>query len=271
MLPLAAAALLALLAAPAESAPLRETARRLGAGAQDKSVESVAVLALEARGSASARDGERLAEKLVEELVRLGRVRVVERSRLPDLMAERHLAESGGLKGSQTRLQAADAVVTGALTLRGKTMKVSTRLVHAETGEILAAAEETVAWENDAKSPTEVAEIGVESEELRDAPNDEDCSNAEARVDRIEGSILDLKARDWAGRLRQGVSPYGPTHNPGSSISDPELKKRFDETLRDWYYRSETPTLTPREMERFQREDARALEIIRRCGLSGMP
>ena len=284
-------AVLTLLTAPAGAQPLRETARQISAAARDKGVARVAVLPLEARGAAGSLDGEILAEKLVEQLVRLARVQVVERAHLPALMAERRLSETGAMganvqasAGTGALLQAADAVVTGSFSRRGDKMRVSSRLVHAGTGEILAAAEENFAWEGTEDSGlredgswtlvvpapefmAEVPSIDGDTQELRDAPRDEDCSDASARVDRIEGGILELKARYWAGQLRKGVSPYGLTRNPGSTISDPDLKKRFYDKMKSLYYRADMPELTPRELERFQREDARALQIIRRCGL----
>lgn len=283
-----AAAVLALMPAHAGSQPLRETARQISAAARNRGVIKIAVPPLEERGSSRSRDGELLAEKLVEQLVRLGRIKVVERGNLPALMSERRLLETGALgidagapAEARALLQAADAVVTGSFDRRGEKVRVSCRLVHAGTGEILAAVEERIMWEgSDPEAdgswtlvvPAPQFMTGVPSFkddlfELRDAPNEEDCSEAGDLVDRIEGDILELKTRYWAGQLRQGVSPYGLTRNPGSTISDPNLKRRFYDTLRNWYYRADLPELTPREMERFQREDARALEIVRRCGL----
>lgn len=285
------AASLALLSVRAGAQPLSETAKKLSAAALGKGVARVAVLPLEGQGLGGSSEGAVLAERLVEQLVRLGRVRVVERSRLPELMAERRLSQTGATGtrirapgASEPLLQPADAVVTGSFSRRGEKMRISARLVHAESGEILAAVEETLAWESDSDpglgdsgswnlvvpSPeftVDIPRIEMDPVQLRDAPREEDCSDASERVDRIEAGILDLKARYWAGQLRQGVSPFGLTRNPGSSISDAGLKKTFYDNLRDWYYRKDAPELTPRELERFQREDARAVAILRRCGL----
>ncbi|MEK7382040.1 MAG: hypothetical protein AAB262_01995, partial [Elusimicrobiota bacterium] len=157
-------------------------------------------------------------------------------------------------------------------------------LVRASSGEILAVTEEDISWEKPqhaglgdpgswtlvVPSPEFLAEVPVlDGDELllRDAPREEDCSTAAERVDLIEGGILSLKARYWAAELRQGVSPYSLTRNPGSTISDPHLKKRFYDAMKEQYDRPEVPELSPRELERFQREDARALELFRRCGL----
>ena len=284
-----AGAALLLLSMSAAALPLRETARQISAAAREKGVMRIAILPFEARGSTGSHDGEVLAEKLMTQIVNLRKVRVVERSRLAEVMSERRLAETGAT-GTAARpaaapgLQAADALVTGAFSRRGEKMRVAARLVHAVTGEVLAATEEDFTWEGaqdaglgDDGSWTlvvpapefmaEVPRLDGSDIQLRDAPREEDCSTAAERVDRIEGAILGVKARYWAGQLRKGVSPYSLTRNPGSTITDPDLKKRFYDTMKEHYYRPEVPELSPRELERFQREDARALEIYRECGL----
>ena len=285
------AASLMFLAAVAGAQPLSGMARKLSSVARDKGVSRVAVLPLEGQGLGGSREGAVLSERLVQEIVRFGRVRVVERARLPELMAERRLSQTGAM-GASVRtpgaadhlLQPADAVVTGSFARRGAKMRVSARLVHAQSGEILAAVEEAMVWESDSdpglgdsgswnlvvpapQFMAEVPQMEMDSIQLRDAPREEDCSDAAERVDRIEADILDVKARFWAGQLRQGVSPYGLTRNPGSSISDAALKNNFYDSLRDWYYRADRPELTPRELERFQRKEAQAVDILRRCGL----
>jgi len=284
----ATTAALALLPLSVCALPLRETAKQISSAARERGVMRIAVLPLEARGATGSKDGEVLAEKLMTQLMNLRQVRVVERTRLADVMAERRLSESGAtgtaMRPAASVLQSADAVVTGSFFRRGEKMHIAVRLVHASSGEVLAAVEEDLTWENaedaglgDPGSWTlvvpppmfmaEIPAIDDDGIQLRDAPHEEDCSTAAERVDRIEGAILGLKARYWAGQLRQGISPYSLTHNPGSTITDPDLKKRFYDTMKDHYYRAEVPELSARELERFQREDARALRIARQCGL----
>ncbi|OGR90324.1 MAG: hypothetical protein A2V88_16995 [Elusimicrobia bacterium RBG_16_66_12] len=202
----------------------------------------------------------------------------MERSRLADVLAERRLAETGAMGTSALpaaaaapRLQAADAVATGTFTRRGEKMRVAVRLVHAASGEILAATEEDFPWQDaqdagleDTGDWTSAVPSGAQ---LRDAPREEDCSTADARADRIELGVLSLKALYWAGRLRKGVPPDIQARDPDSTISDPDLKKRFYDAMKEQYDRPEVPELSPRELERFQREDGRAREILRACGL----
>lgn len=271
----AALSALVLLAPAASALPLRETAKRISSAAREKGAARISILPLEARGSASPLDGEVLAGRLAAQIVKLERVRVVERARLADVLAERRLAEIGAMGASALpagaaapSLQAADAVVTGTFARRGETMRVAVRLVHAASGEILAATEEDVPWQDAGPADAGEGAWAVPSgAQLRDAPREEDCSTAAERADRVELGVLDLKARYWAGRLRKGVPPDIQARDPVSTISDPDLKKRFYDAMKEQYDRPEAPDLSPRELERFQRENGRALEILRDCGL----
>jgi hypothetical protein len=201
-------------------------------------------------------------------------------------MAERRLNAVGATSssdGDAPRLAPAEAVVTGSFVFNGGKMRVSVRLVHAETGEILAAAEESFDWAGPADEShndgswtmtipapeflVEVPPIVMDPIEMRDAPNDDSCTDAAARVDRIAAGILDVKARYWAFELRKGFSPYAVTRNPGSEITDPALKERFYGTMKSWFSKPFVPELSHAEFERMRREDARAAEISSRCGL----
>lgn len=277
------AVLVLVLAGGAEAAvPMHDAASALAAAARGAGVARVAILPLEARNGESKADGETLSDLLTGEVVRDGRVRVVERTRLPDLMSELRLGAAGATGAApEPRLADAEAVVAGRFSRRSGKMHASLRLVDARSGEILAAVEESFAWETPAEPgpdgswaievPPPAFEVEVPSLEgnplLRDAPNDGECAGAGAQVDRIIGGILDIKARYWASELRKGFSPYAVTRNPGSEISDPVLKERFYKTMKDWYQRPFVPDLSRAEFERMRREDSRALAIAGRCGL----
>lgn len=261
--------------------PLAGLAGRVGAAARRAHLARVAVLPLESRSLGGERDGERLADLLTERLVAGGEVRVVERSRLPDVMAERRLGAVGATASAEASapgLAAADAVVAGSFVRGEGRMRASVRLVNARTGEIVAAVEETLPWDAPAgeswtmsvSAPeflVDVPPIVLDPVELRDAPNDDSCAEAAARVDRIAAGILEVKARYWASELRKGFSPYAVTRNPGSEISDPELKARFYDAMKGWFRKPFVPELSRSEFERMRREDARAAEIVSRCGL----
>jgi TolB-like protein len=283
---LLAVLLLGLAGGARASAPLRETAARVSAAARRGGAARVAVLAFEARGGGTRQEGEDLADLLTDELVRAGRVKVVERSRLAAVMSERSLGFSGATAagGSDAPLAAADAVVAGSFERRGGEVRVSARLVLSRTGEILAATEETfdraaadgedalpdASWNLVVPPPAFTVAAPVISEdpvELRDAPNDDDCRSAGARVDAIVSGILELKARYWASEMRKGFSPYAITRNPGSEISDPALKDRFYDAMKVWFGKPFIPELSRAELARLRSEDARAAALAGRCGI----
>ncbi|MFI5346587.1 MAG: FlgO family outer membrane protein [Elusimicrobiota bacterium] len=263
--------------------PLSELAGRVSAAARKARVARISVLPLSARSGLDGHDGEVLADMLTERLVAEGRVRVVERTRLSDVMAERRLGSALGSDSGTPHLEAAEAVVTGSYVRDGARMRASVRLVNADTGEILAAAEESFGWSEPAEEPgaqgawtitvpapefmAEVPPLPVDAVELRDAPNDDSCADAAGRADRITSGILDIKARYWAWELKKGYSPYAITKNPGSEISDPELKARFYDAMKSWFHKPFVPDLSREEFERMRREEARASDIASRCGL----
>lgn len=282
-------ALVALLPGTARAdGPMSDLAARVVFAARRAHVARVAVLPLVSRPVAAGHDGEALADRLTELLVSDGRVKVVERSRLTEVMAERRLnAVSAPAEAASPRLAAAEAVVTGTFSRTGGRARASVRLIHAETGEILAAAEETFDWDAPAEASkaeeawtltvpapeflADVPPIVMDPVELRDAPNDgskgESCDGAADRVDRIVAGIVELKARYWASELRKGFSPYAITRNPGSEITDPALKERFYGSMKAWFKKPFVPDLSRAEFERMRREDAKAAELQSRCGL----
>lgn len=268
------------------SEPMSETASRVSAAARRAGVSRVAVLAFEARGGAGEREGQELADELTGEVVRAGKVKVVERSRLSAVMSERRLGFSGATAEgpSEVRLAAADAVVTGSYERVAGTLRVSARLVNARTGEILAATEESfdraapadddmapdASWSLVVPPPAFTVEpplITDDPLELRDAPNDDACAGAPARVDAIVAGIVELKARYWASELRKGFSPYAITRNPGSEISDPGLKARFYDSMKKWFDRPFVPELSRAQFARLRAEDAKAAALAARCGI----
>jgi hypothetical protein len=103
-------------------------------------------------------------------------------------------------------------------------------------------------------------------EDLHDAPND-DCDEAAQRSDEYEAAVIDLKARYWALRLKQGVANTSLKSNPGSEISDPELRSRFYGAMREWYARDNVPDLTMMEKTAYLEMDQKAVALRRQCGL----
>ena len=269
---------------PAAAASMRSTARELAAGAHRSGIATVAVLPLSpADGSLSA-EGWNLSERLLTQLVRSGKVRVVERAHLSRVLSEHQLSRSGAIEPKALkalgRLLAADAVVMGSFVTSGRRARLQARLVNVETGLIVAASETETSRDDSALAgwggswnPTlevPAPELNVEAPmlELRDAPRDSvDCARAAERVDRLESRVLDLKARYWALRLRQGLDARSLKQNPGSIISDPELKKEFYARMTAWYRAETIPEITPVEASRLLAVDGEAFALHQECGL----
>lgn len=284
-------------AASASANGFRAMAKELSWAAKDGGALRVAVLPFKPADSSRAKEGLNLSDKLITQLAKTGRVRPVEREQLGRLMEEHRLARSGAMDASTVkklgRLAAADAVVVGSFVTLGRDAVVNARLIRVETGEILGAVERRVRREAFDLPGLGAAEAVLAGElvvpapeflaavpplpqegyiELRDSPADsasdtDSCADAPRRVDALEAGILDLKARFWALRLKKGFDRKSLTVNPGSTISNPELRGEFYAKMKEWYARAEVPELSPYEVKRFIAQDQRAYSLYKECGL----
>lgn len=101
---------------------------------------------------------------------------------------------------------------------------------------------------------------------LRDAVADR-CSGARERIDAMQESILEIKARYWAHKARKkGFSARKLAARPGAVMSDPGLRLRFFELMRDAADRRAAP-LSMHEVKRFIEVDRRSFELHAACGL----
>ncbi|MBI5242786.1 MAG: hypothetical protein HY922_03755 [Elusimicrobia bacterium] len=293
---LIAAALLAVLPASAHAANgFKALAKALAQATEGLGVERVAVLPFEPADGSSASEGWNISEKLITQIVKQGKLQAVERSLLKKLMGEHLLGRTGVLDPSTLRMVGrvfgVDAVVTGTFITLGSEAVVQARFISVETGVIMAAEEQKVEREwlaplgaamgsggasEDAflapvptltVSPPPFPVMDRELAELRDSPAESVCVDAAERVDRLERQILDLKARYWALKLRAGFDRTAVKQNPGSTITDPLLKKAFYDRMKAWYERDRIPKLTRLEVERFVELDEKAYTLHRRCGL----
>jgi len=265
-------------------------AKELARAAMKAKIERVAVLPFTAAGGGSSGDGWNVSEKLITQLVQTGKVQAVERSLLRNLMDEHHLAQTGAVDPTTVKkigkILSAEGIVTGSLVAIGREAVVNARLINVETGVIIAAVERRVdrewldsamdsfpvgppasVWVPAPELTVEVpAALSVSAPELRDAPADGSCEGASARIDSLEREILDIKARYWAGRLKKGGALAHVKVNPGSTITDPALKKAFYDRLKYWYDLDHVPALTPSEVRRFVSIDGKAYSLYRECG-----
>lgn len=288
----------------AAASPLRAAnvyqaiAQELSDKAASKGMRSVAVLPFSPTDGSAPSEGSNISEKLVTQLVRAGKVKLVERSHLRKIMDEHYLARTGAVDQARQigKVLSVDAVITGSFFASRDGVGIHSRLIAVETGLILAAREDRAErdWavaDKDAvakASPLRggarsvpipgfsvgipeltvpVPELVGDDETLRDAVADLDCADAAARVDRIEESILELKARYWAMQIRSGEGLRKAKANPGSTISDPALKARFYRRMKDYHAAPATLDLTADELRRFKEADERAFRLHHDCGI----
>ena len=265
-------ALLTLCAAPVHADGYKSMARELASAARRSRIERVAVLPFEPADDSVRAAGWGVSEHFVTQLVRSGKVQAVERTMLRKLFEEHRLSETGALEASTVkklgRVLAADGIVTGSFVTLGSEVRVSARLIDVESGVIVAACEKTVdrEWFDGDKAifvpaPEFIAEVPRMEAEA------DPCSGASETVDGLERQVLDLKARYWALKLRQGLDPRSLKANPGSTISDPELRRAFYERLKTWHQEPAIPELSPVEVRRLVSIDGRAYSLSQQCGI----
>lgn len=280
------AAAVSLLAARAWAGdPYGELAEAVGAAAKAGGVATVAVVPFRSADDKDRADGLALSERLVGRLLQGGAVDVVERTRLEAILAEQRLGADGVIDPRRAaalgRVLGADAVVTGTfVTLSGGRIEVHARLIDVESSRVLGAASARVVkeWEEtlmpvsalwDVKPPRDedfpAPLVRLVPDPFRDALNDSPCADWDAEAKRLDAETLHLKARFWAGRLRDpAFSPRSVTRNPGSEIRSVELRRKFYALVRS-YYDGGTPRLSPAERDTLTSSESAAAALAERC------
>lgn len=245
-------------------------AKDLSRSARNAGLSRVSVLPFVPADGSDARGGWDLSERLTTEVVHAGAVRVVERPLLGKILEEERLARTGILDQSSPsalgNVARIEGIITGTFVSSGNETVLNARLIDAETGVVLAAAERAVSrqWPGQADPPAWDARPdppGMDPSAAAGSP----CADADRRIDDLERQVLDLKARYWAARLKQESAAARPQADPGSTISDPALKKAFHDRVDFWSEAARIPSLTATEIERFVSIDGRAYSLYRAC------
>ena len=193
-------------------------------------------------------------------------------------MSEHHLGRSGVLAPENLmqigRMLQAQAVVVGSFASIGTTIELHARLIQIETGVILAARTKRlkgVVLRNYDVIPLPKLDVPVPSLDIpmpplfRDALLDVRCTDSEARVNMMEKSILDVKARYWATRIKEG-GISGLISNPGSEILNPEIRRRFYGLLESLYREQDLSRPSHFEIYQMKKTMERILRLIQTCG-----
>jgi len=153
----------------AQASSLDSVADRLAKGASKLQSRKVAVLLFSYPDGGISTGSSLVAEKLTTLLVGRRKITVIERSQLAKILSEQKLELSGITESSGTqklgKILGVDAIVTGTLVdLPDDQTTVNARLIASASGEVLAAAETTIArtWEDPPHQPP--------SPEDKDAP-----------------------------------------------------------------------------------------------------
>ena len=263
-LPLASiSALLFLITPSAEAGDYDKLASQMSRSARAHGRARIAILPFRTMNGGASAAGRLVSERLVGPLMADGAVEVIERTLLESVTSELRLQVSGLMDPGTVRelgkILNVDALVVGTvMTLKNDNIEIHARLLDAETAKILVAA--TVKVEKDwSESMFEDFTWGLSlppmpSFDLATTANAGgfDCGRAEETVDELERSLVDLKARYWAQKLRDGLISSSLKRNPGSEINNPGIRAQFYTRLRERYAETIWSPLTEAELAKIK-------------------
>lgn len=218
--------------------------------ARANGVARISVLGFTAKTGVDRSEADYFSEKLGACLAGREKPALIERALLERVLKESRLSSSAGADADKSRPLAdifvVDAVVTGTVFAAGNRLKILTRLIDVRTGRVLLAArsEERREWAQYLESPElltdwDPAAWSLPPLDLRDAVLDDGkarCAERKMRLARLNSGLVDAKARHWAAKMKEpGFNIRGLTRNPGTEITEPEVKARFYKLLGDYY------------------------------------
>jgi len=190
-------------------------------------------------------------------------------------MGEQRLGRSGALDDTgllaSGKISTAQGIVTGSYIALGRKVVITARLIASETGLIIAACEQVIDQESIGMVEPSVApapwEKSLEAVPVMAVPAAHlSCADAPAQADKLEAQVIDLKARYWALKLRKTPSAVSSESKPDELISDPALRKEFQERLLAWNQSGHIPRLSANEVRRFVAVDREAFSLHQQCG-----
>jgi len=267
-------ALLLALAAVADAGDYDRIAAPLARVARSHGRARLAVLPFQEVGGKGSTTGRIISERLIGPLAAAEGLEVVERTMLDGVMKEQRLQVSGVVDQRSLkelgRVLGVDAIVTGtAIALKDDRVEVVARLIDAETARVLGVAESRVEKDWNESLFDDSSWAGLPALPSFDLATDAsaavwDCGTASETVDTLERSIVDLKARYWAQRLREGIDRNSLKRNPGSEINNPEIRSEFYARLRA-YAREAGPAPTTDEVGRMNKTMDRISRLEGSC------
>ncbi len=288
-LSLRAAGTVLLLALPCGAAPVDPYDRAAGeilSAVARLGRRSVAVTPFYSVSGNESLAGAVISERLVARLQRGRGIDVVERSLLKTVWRERAIDAGGRVAASEapeTRrgMGGVDALVTGTVhELKDGRVEVNVRLLDPKTARVLVCAPMRVErdWSlvaddvltPDLTAPPVPSLISVPSAPVFGLTRGflgMDCGQARDKTERLEELLVDVKARYWALRLKdREFKVQKLRRNPGTEISDPEVKNLFYSRLRHWFQEDYVPHLSRQEFESYTRLEKMRDHLTSACG-----
>ena len=241
----AAALALLLGSAPVHAGDLDKLAGLLTRAAKAHGRARIAILPFQVIGGKGSTSGRIVSERLVGPMMNDGGVEVVERAMLESVMREQQLQFSGAVDARSVKeigkILNVDAVITGTvIALKDDRVEVNARLIDTESAKILFAGEtkmeqdwneslfDDASWGGSAWPPVPNFDLAASAS----AADWGGCLGVADKIDDLERSVTDLKARFWAAKLRAGLDGASHKRNPGSEIRNPEIRAEFYKSLR---------------------------------------
>ncbi|MBI4248862.1 MAG: hypothetical protein HY611_05110 [Elusimicrobia bacterium] len=255
-------------------------AKKLSRDASKAGVERLAVLPLVAMDGSDTQEGRYIAEQLTTQMALYGKVKVVERSLMRAVASEQTLAQTGVIDsrslGQLGRMLQAKAVVTGSYVGLGDYLEIQARIIDIETGVVLSARRLRVEreWFPSRTESAPVANgrmaaspVSFQAEDRRYGVEADKCAPARKKVDELEKGVLDLKARYWVSEFKKNGISADNLKMPGSIITDPKLRLRFYQLLKNAYAKS-SPPLDEAEMKWLNAVERKAFVLYYACDLN---
>ena len=273
------AVLLLVVLAPARADDYAKMAAELTKAAIAHGARRVAVLPFREVGLAAGTAGTFVSEKITGPMLGDDRLTIVERTMLQTVLREQKLQLSGAADPRSIKelgkVLGVDAIITGTiLALKNDKVEINARLIDAESARVLSVSSARVEKEWSDSIAGSVFDIqvpplnGFENDGMKDALASEDetnCSSARSRAAGIELSMVDLKARYWAARMKSpGFDRTKLTTNPGSEIEDAGVKADFYDRLKR-YYQESGAAVTDSDIERLNDSQHKIKQISELC------
>ena len=279
----------------AQADPYDKLSAKIARVAKNSAHKRIAILPLKPINGRSRQGGMILAERLVSRLAAEAGIEVVERTLLEKVLEEQKLGASGALDQEEAkevgRILGVDALVTGTyLPLSKDRLEVHARLIDAESARILGVAMAKVnkEWEDDSFALGEMWNIEAPKlgdfpaplvkafsdksllpgmSDLRDAPRTSGpCDNWENKIDELQLSILEAKAKFWATRLGDpSFNRRSVTRNPGTEIRNADLRSRFYDRTKALHQERYNGGITMSETVTIENVKAKVDRLIDRC------